>query len=174
MSTPAPAATFAQSARILAGSLMSALVFIGLALFFVLPPTGTVPVVALLVQLAAGVAVHLALDAIGYRVPPIAPGSTEEGAAAEARQRWQATMILRFALAEVIAILSVAAAFVLPDGDVVVYLGGAAVSLVLIAVHVWPGARPVGKVASALEAQGARSGLREAFGFSPEGPIQRL
>ena len=63
---------------------------------------------------------------------------------------------------------------VLTDGDLLTYLGGAVVSLVLMAVHVWPWARPVGKVADALEADGRRSGLREAFGLSPAGPIQRL
>jgi hypothetical protein len=43
-----------------------------------------------------------------------------------------------------------------------------------MAVHVWPWARPVGKVADALEAGGKRSGLRETFGLSSPGPIQRL
>jgi hypothetical protein len=83
-------------------------------------------------------------------------------------------MIMRFAIAEFVAIASVAAAFVLPDGSILTYLGGAVVSLVLMVVHVWPGARPVGKVADALEAGGRRSGLREAFGLSAPGPIQRL
>jgi hypothetical protein len=73
-------------------------------------------------------------------------------------------MILRFAVSEFIAIASIAAAFVLPDGDILTYLGGAVVSLVLMGVHVWPWARPVGKTADALEASGRASGLREAFG----------
>lgn len=41
-------------------------------------------------------------------------------------------------------------------------------------VHVWPGSRPVGKFADALEAGGRSSGLRESFGLSAPGPIQRL
>lgn len=84
------------------------------------------------------------------------------------------TPILRFAISEFVAIASIAAAFVLPDGDVLVHVGGALVSLVLMVVHVWPWARPVGKTADALEAGGRRSGLREAFGVSSSGPIQQL
>ena len=175
MSTPQPlGAPFAVSNRILAASLMGALVVMGVALSFVLPREGSFPVVVLLVQLVAGVVVHVLLDAVGYRTPPLATGLTEEAAVAQARARWQAGMILRFALAELIAIVSIAAAFVLPEGDITVYLGGAVVSLVLMVVHVWPGARPVGKAATALEAGGTRSGLRETFGLSEPGPVQRL
>ena len=116
--------------------------------------------------MVAGVVAHGLLDAIGYRVPALAGDLTEEAAEAEARTRWQSGMILRFAISELIAIASMAAAFVLPDGDILVYAGGALVSLVLMVVHVWPWARPVGRTADALEAGGRRSGLREAFGLS--------
>jgi hypothetical protein len=174
MSTPLPGpAPFALSARILAASLMAALVFIGIALSFVLPPDGVSPVV-LLVQVVAGVAAHLLLDAIGYRTPALATDQTDDEAAAVARTRWQSLMVLRFAISESIAIASIAAAFVLADGSVMTYLGGAVVSLVLMLVHVWPGARSVGRTADALEAGGRRSGLREAFGLPDPGPVQRL
>ena len=173
MSTPIPAAApFAWSTRILAGSLMMALVFIGIAMSFVLPPEGSVSVVVLLIQLVAGVVAHGLVEAVGYRTPPLATDLSDEDAEAQARARWQSGMILRFAVSELIAIASLAAAFVLPEGDLLVYLGGAVVSLVLMGVHVWPWARPVGKVADALESGGKRSGLREAFGMSGPGPIQ--
>ena len=159
-------APFALSSRILASSLMSALVVLGVALSVVLPPDGSLSIVVLLAQVVAGVVVHGLLDAIGYRMPALATDLTEEAAEAEARTRWQSGMILRFAISEFIAIASIAAAFVLPDGDILVYAGGALVSLVLMAVHVWPWARPVGRTADALEAGGRRSGLREAFGLS--------
>lgn len=165
MSTPlAGPAPFAMSTRILAASLMSALVVIGVALFFVLPAPEQNATVVLLVQVAAGVAAHLLLEAVGYRTPALATQLSDEEAAAQARTRFQTLMIMRFAIAEFVAIASIAAAFVLPDGSIVTYLGGAVVSLVLMAVHVWPGARPVRKVADALEAGGRRSGLRETFG----------
>lgn len=175
MSTPVPGpAPFALSTRLLAGSLMGALVVIGVALSVVLPAPESFPLVPLAVQVLAGVAAHVLLEAVGYRTPALSTALTDDDAAAQARTRWQSLMIMRFAIAEFIAIASVAAAFVLPDGSILTYLGGAVVSLVLMVVHVWPGARAVGKVAEALEAGGKPSGLREAVGLSAPGPVQRL
>jgi hypothetical protein len=164
MSTPPPVnAPFALTTRIMAGSLMGALVVIGVALSTILPGGG-VSLVVVLVQVVAGLAAHGLLEAVGYRMPPLTAGLTDEDAAAQARTRWQTGMILRFAISEFIAIASIAAAFVLEDGTIWTYLVGALVSLVLMGVHVWPWARPVGRTADALEAAGKRSGLRETFG----------
>ena len=82
-------------------------------------------------------------------------------------------MMLRFALSEVIAIASLVAAFVV-EGGLGAYAVGALVSLALMAVHVWPWARPVTKVADALEASGRPSFLRETFGVPAQGPIQQF
>jgi hypothetical protein len=164
MSTPPPVnAPFALTTRIMAGSLMGALVVIGVALSTILPGGG-VSLVVVLVQVVAGLAAHGLLEAVGYRMPPLTAGLTDEDAAAQTRTRWQTGMILRFAISEFIAIASIAAAFVLEDGTIWTYLVGALVSLVLMGVHVWPWARPVGRTADALEAAGKRSGLRETFG----------
>lgn len=172
------AATMAMSNRVFAGSLMSALVFIGIAMFFVFfHPTELPPYWVFLAQLLAGVAVHGACESIGYQAQPLATSTTEESAATAATAAWRQGQIIRFALCEAIAIFSLAGAFILERGGFLTYLGGAVVSLVLMMLHVWPGARPVGKVADALEANGRRSGLREAFGHAPAagaGPIQRL
>ena len=173
MTTSPGAPAFAQSVRILSGSLMAALVFFGVALFFVLGSEDTPPLWVPVAQVAAGVAVHVLLETIGYRVPPLDTDLSDADAQQAARARWQTSMMLRFALSEAIALLSLAAAFVL-DGGVWTYLGGAVVSLALMAVHVWPGARPVGKVADALEASGRRSHLREEFGVPAPGPIQQF
>lgn len=175
MSTPQPAGTsFALSHRILTGALMGALVLIGVVLLFVLPIEETPPLWVPLAQVAVGVGLHLALEAVGYRTPPLDPSLDDAAAAAQATMRYQAGTILRFALCEAIAIASIAMAFVLPVGGWLIYATGAVVSLVLMWVHVWPSARPVGRFADALEAGGQRSGLREAFGLSSPGPIQRL
>lgn len=151
---------------------MGALVFIGIAMFFVLGTDTTPPTWVPLVQLGAGVAVHLVLGAIGYRVPPLDPTLSDEEAATAGRMRWQSSMMLRFALSEVVAIASLVAAFVI-DGGVWTYLGGALVSLALMAVHVWPGTRSVTRTAEALEAGGRASFLRETFGLPTPGPIQQ-
>jgi hypothetical protein len=157
-----------QSATMLSLSLMGALVVIPVALWFVVgtedEATHAPATVLLLAIPAAGVVVHVLLEAIGYRVPPIPPGTPEDDARDEAVARWQSSMVQRFALAESIAIVSVALCFVVPEGGYVLLLLGCATSLVLMAVHVFPWSRPVGKVADALERDGARSGLREVFG----------
>ena len=152
-----------MAARVLSSSLIGALVFIGVALFFVLPIDETPPLWVPLAQVVAGVAVHFVLETVGYRVQPLDPSLSDDDAAAAGRLRWQSAMILRFALSEFVALASIAAAFVLPDGGFVIYAVGALVSLVLMAVHVWPGARPVGRTADALEANGKASHLRETF-----------
>lgn len=175
--TPGPsAAQFATSTRILSGTLMGALLFLGLACFFVLPFDEAPPLWVPIAQVVAGIAVHTVLEAIGYHVAPLDASLTGDDATAQARAGWQSTMIVRFALSETIAILSLALAFVLSDGGFLIYAGGALVALVLMVVHVWPWARPVGKLADQLESAGQASGLREAFGAvgASSGPIQRL
>ncbi|KGN36090.1 hypothetical protein [Knoellia subterranea] len=174
MTTPATTpAAFALSARILCGALMGALVLMGLVLFFVLPSDETPPIWVPLAQVVAAVVVHVGLETIGYRIAPLESALSDDEAAAEARTRWQSSMMVRFALSEAIAIGSIALAFVV-DGGIWVYLVGAAVSLVLMWIHVWPGARSVGRTADALEAGGRASHLRETFGASAPGPIQQF
>lgn len=176
--SPAPdPASFVLSARILVVSLISGLFVFALALFFVFAgqdPLAAPPLVVPVVQVMAGVAVHAILETIGYRVAPLDLSLSEEAAATKGRQTWQSTMIVRFAFSESIAIASLAAAFVVSDGGWLTYLGGMVVSLVLMVVHVWPWARPVGKVAEGLEHGGRSSHLRETFGLASSGPVQRL
>lgn len=179
MTTPSPASpdatapAFAVSARTLTGALMGALVMFGVVLSFVLGTTPAPPVWVPLAQLLAGVALHVLVETIGYRVEPLDPGMADDEAAAVARVRWQSSMILRFALVESLAIASIVAAFVV-DGGVWTYAGGALVSLVLMAVHAWPGSRSVTRTAGALEARGQDSFLHETFGLPAPGPIQQF
>ncbi|MFN8193416.1 MAG: hypothetical protein U0R80_03940 [Nocardioidaceae bacterium] len=170
----------AQQTRILAGALMGALIIIGIALWVVLSATEDLTVVPPLwllgTQVAAGLAVHFFTEAAGYRTPAIAPGTPRDQAETQGRIAFQSAMVRRFAFSEVIAIASVAAAFVVTDGGFLGYVSGACVSLALMIVHVWPWARPVGRTAASLDRDGGRSHLLEAFGFSgPDGgAIQRL
>lgn len=167
-----------MSNRMLAGSLMSALFVIALALYFVFSgmedPWATPPLFIPVAQVAAGIAVHFFLETIGYRTAALDPSLSEEDAASSGRKAWQSTMVLRFALSEFVAIASLAAAFVVSDGGYLTYIGGLLVSVVLMAIHVWPSARPVGKLADALERAGRSSHLRETFGVTVPGPGQRL
>lgn len=178
MNTPyvADGAAFARTARVLTGALMGALLVILVVVTLVLAGVDGAfefDPLPLAVQVAAGVAIHFLLDQIGYRTTPLSPSTEPERAATQAREQWRTSTILRFALSESIAIFSVAGAFVL-DGGFYVLLGGVAVSLVLMVLHVWPSARVIDKIAQPLEANGARTGLRESFGHVQHGPIQRL
>lgn len=167
MSTPTErGADWAASNRVLAAVLMSALLLFGTALYFVLGQhdMSSPPVLVLAGIVALGVAVHLVVESVGYRAEPLSASLTDEEVENEARARWGSAMVLRFALAESVAILSIATAFVVSAGGFLTYVVGGAISLALMALHVWPGARPVGKVADALERDGRLSGLREAFG----------
>ncbi|MEO7269379.1 MAG: hypothetical protein ABIW49_09275 [Knoellia sp.] len=168
-----PATAFALSARMLSGSLMGALVFLGVAMSFVLGTAASPPVWVPLAQILAGAVMYFVVEAIGYRPQPLDPGMSDVDAATAGRVRWQSSMILRFALIEVIAIVSLVAAFVI-DGGVWTYAVGALVSLALMAVHVWPGVRSISRTADALEAQGRTSFLREAFGLPAPGPLQQF
>jgi hypothetical protein len=166
------ATTFARSSRMLVGAIMGALVFFGVALTFALGTEGSPPSWVLLAQLAAGVGVHFLVETIGYRAEPLDPSLDDNDAAVVARTRWQASMMVRMALIEAIAILSLVAAFVIDEG-VLTYVGGAVVSLVLLAIHVWPSSRSITRTAEALESRGQLSFLRESFGLPPAGPIQQ-
>ena len=120
--------------RILAVSLMGGIVLIGLALAAVLPLDEAPPTWVTIGLVAAGVAVHVGLDAFGYR-----PTSADPVAA------YQAGMILRSAFSEAIAIVAAGLAFVLPEGGFATYAVGAGVAIALMAIHVWPSDRAVAK-----------------------------
>ena len=157
---------------------MSALFVIALALYFVFAgtedPWAAPPLFVPVAQVAVGIAVHVLIETIGYRTAALAPSLSEEDSASAGRKAWQSSMVLRFALSESVAIASVAAAFVVPEGGYLTYLGGLLVSVARMAIHVWPSARPVGRLADALERDGRSSHLRETFGVAAPGPGQRL
>lgn len=162
---------FIQQYKILAGALMSALVVIAFALWFILSPAGGVlvapPLTVLGAQVLAGILVASFCESFGYRLQPIAPGTPRKEASTQALARWQTGMMLRFAASEVMAIGSLAAAFAIPKGGFVAYVVGALIGGILIAVHAFPWARPVNKTQEALERAGGQSYLRELFGLEP-------
>ena len=125
-------------------------------------------------QVAAAVVVHLLVESIGYRVPPLHVETDEATARSTSAQVFMSRTILRMGLCESIALASVAAAFLVDSGGYVGLLTGSAVSLVLVAGHAWPHAGPVDKTAASLERDGARSYLREQLGLGSPGPVQEL
>lgn len=172
MTTPqgppaSPSGQFARQTRMLSLILVSALVMIGIALSFILTPIGELPPWWVpLAQVVAGVALHAVIGAIGYQAAPLDRGLSDSQARATAQRIFTTGQTMRFAFSESIAIISIALAFVLPHGGFLIFVGGALVALALMAVHVWPGAGPVGRIADKLEADGRPSGLREEFGLT--------
>ena len=158
--------TFVQPRRILIGCLMGALVVIGVALSLIsMGGPGAVPPLTwwgacVLLSLAS----IPAIQQVGYRLRPLAPGMSRREAAREALMREQSATILRFAIAEAPAIVAVSAAVIVPGGFLI-YVTCALISLCVMWMHVWPHEEPVDRMKAALEANGQQSYLRELLGF---------
>lgn len=157
--------------KVMAATLMGTLVLLLFVLTMILGTEALSPFSPLVLgaQVVAGLVVHGLLEVIGYRLRPVQPGTAPEPAGRHSVAQFQGMMMLRFALSEFIAILSFAGAFIAREGGLAIYVGGMVVSLVLLAVHVWPGERPIRKSVAALERDGAASFLRDRLGL-PTGP----
>lgn len=170
---PTPAASRLRILRTIAISYLGAIPMIGIALTFMVPsddPWGTPDLLGILLPIVVGAACWAAILTIGLRVPalpadaPIDPGA---GIAS-----YQASMFVRIAFATLPAILSVALLFALPHATLVTYAIGAVISLVLIAVYVYPNRYNVALVERRLDRHGARSLLAAGLGLDggPEAP----
>lgn len=161
--------------RILALALMGALVVIGIAIPPALAskrnrlpkPTGSTPLWPFVVILVLGVAVAVAIAVVGYRTPALSSSAEETASPSRSIAIFQQLMFLRFALAESVAIVSIALAFAITPTSITIYLLGAGISFVLMLVHVWPSQRLVDKVQAVLDRDGGRSDLSAAlFGIA--------
>ena len=109
---------------------------------------------------------ELVLRTVGYRTVVLPRGLTKADAMARSRLSYQAALFRRMTIAELPMIISLALAFLTPGGYYLV-LFGAALTLNLLVVHVWPSERSVDKTIASLELDGTRSHLREALGLPP-------
>jgi hypothetical protein len=149
------------------GALLAAPVLIVVAMWFLLGDTLTDPtpwpfVIAVVV---IGVVGELVLRTFGYRTVLLPTGLSRADAMARSRLSYQAALFRRMSVAELPLLISLALAFVTYGGFYLV-LFGAAVTLNLLVVHVWPTERSVDRTAASLELGGARSHLREALGLT--------
>lgn len=103
-------------------------------------------------------------EAIGYRTVALAPGTSPEEARQAGLAALQTTTMLRLAITEAPAILSLVAAFVFLPETAWTYIVGAVWALVSVAWHGWPSSRVVRKVEASLDREGGRSHLSEALG----------
>jgi hypothetical protein len=164
------------SLRMLAGSMMGAVVLICFALWFVLgtaddafaaPETW-----ALAVVVAEGLAAFVVVTVVGYNTPAIAPGAERTSYAGA----FQASMMLRLAVGESTALIALALGFVVAEGGYLLVLVGAAISLVTMGLHGYPWEYPIERYRARLERDGGTSYLREDLGLAPNpgGAIREL
>ena len=156
-----------RQVQTIVGAVMGSLVMIAIALGLAFPADerfDAPPLWLVAAQVLAAIAVHIVVEAAGYRTPAIHPETSEAEARATSARAFTSGTVLRVGLCESIALASVAAAFLVDPGGYAGFLTGAAISLVLMAVHAWPSSGPIEKTRASLERDGGRSFLREQLG----------
>jgi hypothetical protein len=127
-------------------ALLAAPVIVLVAMWFALGDTLTDPtpwpfVIGIVILSVIG---DLVLRTVGYRTVVLPRGLTKADAMAQSRLSYQAALFRRMTIAELPMIISLALAFLTPGGYYLV-LFGAALTLNLLVVHVWPSERSVDK-----------------------------
>lgn len=103
-------------------------------------------------------------ELIGYRTPALDPATSPEAARASGLLALQSTTMLRLAITEAPAILSVAATFVILPTTAWTYIVSGFWALLSVAWHGWPSRRVLRKLEASLDRNGARSQLSELTG----------
>ena len=166
--TPTPTTPPIKSTRILVGVLASALVMFGIVLFTILPSGEYPPIWVPWALGGLAVLSHLLSRSAGFNLTPVPAGTLPAEAMATALAAFQASLILRFALSEAVALLALVLSFVVVPQTWMTYLIGAVLALVLFAVNVWPSTAVISKVQQQLDREGGQSFLRDAlFGLAP-------
>ena len=166
MDAPAPGAVtpVLRSLRVLVGGVAGGIAVMALALAFILtfsPP----PTVAVAGLLALGIAVHLVARVVGYRASPVPRRAAPEVASAQAMRVFRSLLMLRMAMSESVVLVAMVLAFVTPARSWFLVALGAALSLLLLALHVWPSRSTGERVVASLESDGAVTGLGAVLGW---------
>lgn len=167
---PGPPQPTAQSVRILAFALITAPLFLVVALFFVLPTDwSNDPPVPWVLGLVGTVGVgFVAAETFGFRAQPLSRveyASTESGRVADraALLQYQSLMFVRFAVTEAPMMVGIAVSFIL-DYGLWPFLITLVLGLPVMAYETFPTRRNVNRVAERLEADGVRTNLRATLG----------
>lgn len=153
-----------HATRVFALTLISAPVVIGIAIAVVLNPSAAqndraTPLWPFIVIACLGGLAAFMISAFGYRAEPLAPDVDSAEARRTALATFQQLMVLRSALAQSVGIVSIALTFAATPKTITLYLLGGGISLLLLAVHVWPSQRVISAVAEQLDRAGGRSNL---------------
>lgn len=163
--------------RVLSAALMAAVVLIGIALAFVVGGseknrqgqvvhTHAPGLWMYVVILAVGAIAAIVVQVFGYRIPALSPDLEPAAARTAALQRYQQTMILRFALSESVAIIAIALLFSGHSNTILPYVLAAVVAELLMAYHVWPSRNLIERVQRRLIRNGAQFNLANALNGS--------
>ena len=126
------------------------------------PHASTLGLLVLTAAVALGVA-----ESVGHWVRPLDPADPPGVRAAAVRAAWFERLAVRVLPAVAVTGVAIACAVVADDGGAVLLVLGLGVTCLLLAYEGLPSRRAVERVAAGLEADGARSGLREEFGLPP-------
>lgn len=113
---------------------------------------------------ALNVLAFVLAELIGYRTEAVDPAASPEEAERVGLAALQSTTMLRLAITEAPAIVSLAAAFVVLPETAWTYIVGAFWALFSVAWHGWPSRRVLRKLEASLDRDGARSRLSELAG----------
>lgn len=156
----------ARALNLIASSLMAAPVIIGVIVVVLGGTDGGAPgLIPTAVPIVAGLLAAFGISTIGFRVQPLDLNTVGSAAQTAALQRFSSGFFLRFALAEVPALVALALTFAFPPVNVFAYLPGGLFALLLMVVFVRPSRTNVGRIERALDGYGARSNLSAAFGY---------
>ncbi len=150
-----------QPLRVMVFALMISPIILGVVLA-IITADKSFALLPVLISVVVGIAVWAVLRVVGYRQEPITP----EVAADPMRvlNAFRVGLMLRFALAESVALVALVTTIAF-GGNIVSYLPGAVISLVLFALDVMPNRTNVARVEQQMDRAGARSGLSALFGF---------
>jgi hypothetical protein len=166
--SPAPVAAPIRSIRVLVGTLAGGLVMFGIVLYSALPGGDYPPLWVPWVLGGLAVLSHLLSRTFGFSLKPVPAGTLPTEAMATALAAFRASLILRFALSEVVAIFALVLSFVVSPQTWMTYLIGGVLALLLLAVNVWPSPAVISKAQQQLDREGGQSFLSDALlGLAP-------
>lgn len=103
------------------------------------------------------------MQAVGYQVPALSPGLAESEASQTGLQAYEQTMMLLFAVSETVTVIALALTFSQRSSSVLPYVLAAAISMALMAYHVWPSDSLIQRVQARLDRDGGRSRLADVM-----------
>lgn len=159
-----------RALKFVVGALAGGPVAISIVRVFVEPEVNYPSVWAIVIVAVALVGAAAALRFTGYNLPSLPTGLPVANAAATSVREFSSSTILRAAICEVPMIVAVLVSFALPPRSWLPLLLALPGSLLLFWLHAWPGTRTVAACEHALERDGAKSYLAEAYRM-PSGPL---